>query len=366
MIVLKCLCALLGLVILVFVFFGIYNKVQFSRASARMRELGLYNPVSVGDHSLNVNRVGNPDGDHKIVVLSGWGDGTLAVSWHYFTEPLEENNEIIFIDRPGYGLSDDTDEFVTLEWMVNEYRTALKNAGIEGPYVLLAHSIGGLYTTYWESTYPDEVEAAIIMDGTDPLAEITPPATTGDKLYRKFFPYLERLICMSGMNRISGTGYEEFFAGFSEENARLSVEMLIRTGLTKSPINEIARYMDQTQQKATWDCIVPNDIPKMYICSTFSFTTKEELINAGFNYEISSIMTKTEIAQIKEDTGLSEDDYYDFVLAWAKMNYDKSIVPYVEKLGNCRLVNLPGDHVIFLDRPQETQALILDFLAELD
>ena len=103
----------------------------------------------------------------------------------------------------------------------------------------------------------------------------------------------------------------------------------------------------------------------MYICSSYSFTTKEELLNSGFNYPIGKIMTASEISEIKENTGLSEDDYYDFVLAWCKLNYERRILPYVEKMGNCRLENLPGDHVIFFDRTGEVQTLILDFLDEL-
>ena len=37
---------------------------------------------------------------------------------------------------------------------VEDYRKALKNSGVEGPYILMPHSIGGVYATYWCSQYP--------------------------------------------------------------------------------------------------------------------------------------------------------------------------------------------------------------------
>jgi len=40
--------------------------------------------------------------------------------------------------------------------------------------------------------------------------------------------------------------------------------------------------------------------------------------------------------------------------------------PYYEKLGNCEVVELPGDHVLFLDKPDECSRIIKDFIDGLD
>ena len=114
----KILIAIGGLLAVTIVTLGIMTAVNFSKlhkAEQKMKDSGYYNPVSVGDHSLNVTKTGNPDGEHKIVALSGWGDGTYALSWEYMTEPLEKDNEFIFIDRAGYGMSDDWDGEATVE-----------------------------------------------------------------------------------------------------------------------------------------------------------------------------------------------------------------------------------------------------------
>ena len=56
---------------------------------------------------------------------------------------------------------------MTVEHVVEHYRTALQNAGIQQPYVLMPHSMGGVYATYWQSRYPDEIETVMIIDGSE-------------------------------------------------------------------------------------------------------------------------------------------------------------------------------------------------------
>ena len=90
----------------------------------------------------------------------------MNISWRNMTKYIEKDNELLFIDRAGYGLSEDTKEDRTIDQIVEDYRTVLKKLGEEGPYILMGHSIGGMYTSYWQSKYPEEVEGLIIMDGT--------------------------------------------------------------------------------------------------------------------------------------------------------------------------------------------------------
>jgi hypothetical protein len=87
-----------------------------------LQQNGLYNPVSVGDYSLNVAKFGNKDGKHTIVAMAGLGMGDCSVSMRQMTACLEEDNLVVFIDRAGYGLSDDTNNEMTLEYIVEDYR----------------------------------------------------------------------------------------------------------------------------------------------------------------------------------------------------------------------------------------------------
>ena len=40
--------------------------------------------------------------------------------------------------------------------------------------------------------------------------------------------------------------------------------------------------------------------------------------------------------------------------------------PYLEKLGNCEIVYLPGEHFIYEQYPERCADIILDFIASLD
>ena len=144
----------------------IVHQVKTNKEFDVLQQNGLYNLVSVGDYSLNVAKFGKEDGKHTIVAMAGLGMGDCSVSMRQMTACLEEDNQVVFVDRAGYGLSDDTSNDMTLEHIVEDYRKALKNSGLEGPYILMPHSVGGVYATYWVSNYPEAIEAVVFIDGT--------------------------------------------------------------------------------------------------------------------------------------------------------------------------------------------------------
>jgi len=48
--------------------------------------------------------------------------------------------------------------------MVQELHTLLNHAGIEGPYVLVGHSLGGLNVRLFANQYPEEVVGMVLVD----------------------------------------------------------------------------------------------------------------------------------------------------------------------------------------------------------
>ena len=40
-------------------------------------------------------------------------------------------------------------------------REALQKSNIKGPYILMPHSVSGVYSMYYANKYPDEVKAII-------------------------------------------------------------------------------------------------------------------------------------------------------------------------------------------------------------
>jgi pimeloyl-ACP methyl ester carboxylesterase len=59
---------------------------------------------------------------------------------------------------------------------VNEVHTALKNAGIVGPYILVGHSLGGLVARLYAGQYPNEVAGMIFVDHAFAMLSRRPPS----------------------------------------------------------------------------------------------------------------------------------------------------------------------------------------------
>ena len=68
----------------------------------------------------------------------------------------------------GYGLSDVSHEDRTVENIVDELHQALEQMKVDS-YVLVAHSLSGIYAMKYAQSYPKEVEALVGMDTSTPM-----------------------------------------------------------------------------------------------------------------------------------------------------------------------------------------------------
>ncbi|WP_295090264.1 alpha/beta hydrolase [Ruminococcus sp.] len=326
----------------------IVYHIKLNKVEKQLKDAGYYNPVSVGDHSLNVYACGNENGRHTIVALAGLGDGEMFLGWRQMTAELEKDDRLIFIDRAGYGLSDDTKQEMTPEYVVEEYRTALQNAGIEAPYLLMGHSLGGLYATYWESKYPNEIEGIAYVDGS--ICYEIPEEEQVDGAV--LMPVIEKLGLAPFVVR---SDYGRFFDIMTEEQKEQAIYMMSKTigsSVMKDELNKNDRCFD-----LVWKETTTTDIPKVYISASTAYHTKEDFINDGISAES---LLNIWVAPEMKDAG--EDAIYEEALRLMEQRRTEWAEPYYEKLGNCKVVELPGDHVIFLDKPDECSRIIKEFI----
>lgn len=88
-----------------------------------------------------------------------WGRIFPAVAQDYIT---------FAYNRPGYGKSTPPKTPRDGQHIVEELRGVLRNKRINPPYVLVGHSLGGLYMQYFARRYPGEVAALVLVDSTHP------------------------------------------------------------------------------------------------------------------------------------------------------------------------------------------------------
>ena len=80
----------------------INSRIRMKQDREFLIENGYANLVSVGGHSVNVLICGNENGKHRIVAIAGFGDPAPCISWRRMTASLEEEHQVIFVDRAGY------------------------------------------------------------------------------------------------------------------------------------------------------------------------------------------------------------------------------------------------------------------------
>ena len=339
----------------------VYHRIKSNEEVATLKEKGYYNLVSVGEYSLNVAKFGNKDGKHTIVGLAGLGSGDYSVAARQMTFYLEEENLVVFVDRAGYGFSEDTENEMTLEYIVEDYRRALKNAGIEAPYILMPHSIGGAYANYWASNYPDEIEAIVFIDGS----QLNENAFSEDEFYK--VGMADRMLAFFakvGFGRYVLRDIFYFYPdNFSEEEQYLGDALTLMTYDSIAPISETGLLAENAQD--AFNGIVTNDIPKLYICSSWGFQTENEIIenNIWINRQIEKNNLDVELPT--EESSYNDEELKGQLDEYSKVR-EEILYPYIEKMGNCEIVYLPGEHMIYEQKPAECGEIIKSFIDKLE
>ncbi len=336
----------------------IYHRIHISKNKEFLKEMGYYNLVSVGNHSLNLVEYGGAKDKHRIVALGGNGWG-FTLELRELADELQEEGAVYYLARAGYDGSDDVKEDMTVEFVVEDYRKALQNAGIEAPYILMPHSYAGVLATYWVNKYPDEIEAMIDLDGS--IAQ-----SFTDEQFQEAKEQVKDMAVIKGIMNlgIGDVALHVFFpenSDYSEEEQRMYDAMTLMTLGNAAFVSDLNCTVDNVNE--TWEMMQPNDVPKLYINSSNGYQTVEEL-------EADDVLSEYRIAELTEDFEGSDEERkaraYKLELQEIEEYRKEKMQPYVEKLGNCEIVNLPGDHFIHEEKPQECAEIIKNFIDGLD
>jgi pimeloyl-ACP methyl ester carboxylesterase len=119
--------------------------------------------VDVGGFRLNLYCMGS--GSPAVIFDSGWGD--WAPVWSKVQPEVAKWTSACSYDRAGYGFSDPGPVPRTSVRIAEELHTALHNAGITGPYILVASAFGGDNVRVFADLYMNEV-AGLVLDDADP------------------------------------------------------------------------------------------------------------------------------------------------------------------------------------------------------
>jgi pimeloyl-ACP methyl ester carboxylesterase len=131
--------------------------------------------VDVGGFRLHLFCTGSPSSSPTVVLLHGLGDSSL--DWGLVQLEIARFARVCSYDRAGAGWSDPGPSPRGPLTVAKESHSLLLDAKVTGPYVLVAHSWGGLIARVYAAEYPREVAGMVLVDPTheDAYFEINGP-----------------------------------------------------------------------------------------------------------------------------------------------------------------------------------------------
>ena len=214
--------------------------------------------VQIEGNDIHVMRQGAEDGTHTIVYLHSnkTVDDSIAV------QPLFDelqDNELIYVDRSGYGFSGYKDTSKDITSILEETRQAVKAVSKNDKYVLMASKTGGIIAFYWAITYPEEVEAVIGLEMYLPEQYIELP----DDEYVKFYDKLAiKLVSWGAHRKAAGSTPVDDFGIYTDLQMKTRAAIIAKSLYTEGMYEEDGMLVKNA--KSVYEMGWPEDVP-MYL-----------------------------------------------------------------------------------------------------
>jgi pimeloyl-ACP methyl ester carboxylesterase len=121
--------------------------------------------VDVGDHRLHLHCTGS--GSPTAILEAGLGEFSVIMS-AWIGPAVAADTRVCVYDRAGRGWSESASGPQDGVEVATDLHTLLRNAGVEGPFVLAGHSAGGAYVLTFANLYPAEVAGVALLDSMSP------------------------------------------------------------------------------------------------------------------------------------------------------------------------------------------------------
>jgi pimeloyl-ACP methyl ester carboxylesterase len=174
-------------------------------------------------------------GGPTVVLITGFGE--ISSVWSWVAADVGRDTRVCAYDPAGRGWSESSDAPQDGIARADDLHDLLKNAGETGPYVLVGHSLGGLYARSFAAEYPDQVAGMVLLDATHPDMFSLPSYPMVYEVYRRvsaLFPSLARL----GVGRFA---YASSRAGLPTRAREEALAFLSTARLARSQRDEWAQ-----------------------------------------------------------------------------------------------------------------------------
>jgi pimeloyl-ACP methyl ester carboxylesterase len=105
-------------------------------------------------------------GAQTVVFLNG--ADTPLLCWNSVLPDIARDAHVLAYNRPNTGRSSKTAAAVSAALAAQQLRALLTQLRLPPPYILVAHSLGGLYAQYFARHFPAETGGVVFVDATHP------------------------------------------------------------------------------------------------------------------------------------------------------------------------------------------------------
>ena len=120
-------------------------------------------PIEDG-RTINLVCIGH--GSPTVILTAGLGEWSLT--WRLVQGPLARQTRICAWDRAGYGFSSPSQESQDVAHTTDDLEKALQTAGIQGPYVMVGHSLGAYEALRFTDLHRKSVLGMVLVDPAIP------------------------------------------------------------------------------------------------------------------------------------------------------------------------------------------------------
>lgn len=92
-------------------------------------------------------------------------------SWDKLIGLLPASRQMLLYNRAGVGLTPKANVEQTAQQVIGDLRYLLGQLKLKPPYILVAHSLGGIFANYFARQFPQEIMGAVLVEASHP-AEI--------------------------------------------------------------------------------------------------------------------------------------------------------------------------------------------------
>jgi pimeloyl-ACP methyl ester carboxylesterase len=194
----RILLGLLALIVVLAVSGATYEAIMRAGDARRYPPPGQL--VDVGGHRLHLHCVGQ--GSPTVVLDAGLG--AFSLDWGAVQPQIATSTRVCTYDRAGLGWSEPGPSPRSPQQFATELHMLLTNAGVEGPYVLVVHSISGKTARLFASQHPNDVAGIVLIDARHESVDehLTPEEHAAEAVQQRRFQNMISWMARFGLVRL--------------------------------------------------------------------------------------------------------------------------------------------------------------------